>query len=164
MNIANKQNDVALLLAQRAKHACHCQGIIGPHNGDIQVTEMSNLFGVLLNGIAQLEFDRSKPLPDHQGAYLDKMDSKMDAGILLGEESISNPDMGQRTQFVAANLAHAIKANDESTAAAMCSWLASRVPDLKQVKFNEVDGEFSIDLVFDEDYIKQIAVAFPKLH
>ena len=125
---------------------------------------MSNLFGVLLNGIAQLEFDRNKPLPDHQGAYLDNMDSKMDTGILLGEESIANPDMGERTQFVAANLAHAIKANDETTAAAMCSWLADRVPDLKQVKFQEAEGEISIDLVFDEDYVKQIAVAFPKMH
>ena len=125
---------------------------------------MSKLFGVLLNGIAQLEYDRDKPLPDHYGVYLDKMDNKMDAGILLGDESISNPDIVQRTQFVAANLVHAIKANDESTAAAMCSWLADRVPDLKQVKFTEVEGEMSIDLVFDEDYIKQIAVAFPKLH
>lgn len=125
---------------------------------------MSKLFGVLLNGIAQLEYDRDKPLPDHQVVYLDKMDSKMDEGIFLGEESISNPSMGERTQFVAANLVHAIKGNDESTAAALCSWLAHRVPDLKQVKYQETEGEMSIDLVFDEDYIKQIAVAFPKLH
>lgn len=125
---------------------------------------MSSLFGVLLNGIAQLEYDRNKPLPDHQVVYLNKMDSKMDKGIFLGEESISDPDISERTQFVAANLVHAIKANDESTAAAMCSWLAHRVPELKQVKYQESEGEMSIDLVFDEDYVKQIAVAFPKLH
>ena len=125
---------------------------------------MSELFGVLLNGIAQLEYDRTKPLSDYQGAYLEKMDAKMDEGIVIGGESIADPDLGQRAQFVAANLAHAIKSNDPPTAAAMCSWLASRVPDMKQVKFVETDGEMSIDLVFDEDYVKQVAVAFPSLH
>ena len=125
---------------------------------------MSSLFAVLLNGIAQLEFDRNKPLPDYQGAYLEKMDRKMDDGILVGDDEIRNPDLGQRAQFVAANLAHAIKANDEATCAAMTSWLATRLPDLKQVKLAEENGEISIDLVFDEDYVQQIAVPFPKLH
>jgi len=125
---------------------------------------MSSLFAVLLNGIAQLEYDRNKPLSDYQGAYLDKMDQKMNDGILLGDTSIPNPDMGQRAQFVAANLAHAIKSDDEATCAAMTSWLATRLPDLKQVKLTEVEGEISIDLVFDEDYIKQHPVTFSKPH
>ncbi len=124
---------------------------------------MSQLMGVLLNGIAQLEYDRNKPLPDHQAAYLEKMDRMMDNGILLGEETIENPDTGQRAQFVAANLAHAIKSNDEQQAAAMCTYLADRTPDLRQVKIQEEGSELSIDLVFDEDYVKQTAVAFPKL-
>jgi len=125
---------------------------------------MSSLFAVLLNGIAQLEFDRNKPLPDYQGAYLEKMDRKMDDGILVGDNEIQNPDLGQRAQFVAANLAHAIKSNDEAMCAAMTSWLATRLPDLKQVKLADENGEISIDLVFDEDYVQQIAVPFPKLH
>ena len=124
---------------------------------------MSQLMGVLLNGIAQLEYDRNKPLPDHQAAYLEKMDRMMDNGILLGEETIENPDTGQRAQFVAANLAHAIKSNDEQQVAAMCTYLADRMSDLKQVKIKEEGSELSIDLVFDEDYVKQTAVAFPKL-
>ena len=45
---------------------------------------MKTIFAVLLNGIAQIEYDRNKPLPDYQAAYLDKMDKKMDAGILIG--------------------------------------------------------------------------------
>lgn len=125
---------------------------------------MSSLFAVLLNGIAQLEYDRNKPLPDFQGAYLEKMDRKMDDGFLLGDTSVEHPDLGQKAQFVAANLAHAIKSNDEQTAAAMCSWLATRLPDLKQVKLDDTQGEMAIDLVFDEDYIQQIGVPFPKLH
>jgi hypothetical protein len=125
---------------------------------------MSNIMGVLLNGIAQLEYDREKLLPDHQAAYLDRMDSKMDAGILVGEEVVSNPDINQRAQFAAANLAHALQAQDGSLAAAMCSYLAIRLPDLKQVLIEEREGEITVELVFDREYRKQVAVEFTRLH
>ena len=125
---------------------------------------MSNIMAVMLNGIAQLEYDRDRLLPDHQAAYLDKMDTKMDAGIVLGEQTITNPDQNQRTQFAAANLVHALKTDDESMAAAMCSYLAIRLPELKQVRIEDNAGEVSIELVFDEEYRKQVAVDFMPLH
>lgn len=121
---------------------------------------MSNILAVLLNGIAQLEYDREKSLPPHQAAYLDKMDTKMDAGILAGDAIIESPDLHQRARFIAANLLSAMKANDEEMAAALCTWLANRLPDLKQVKIDEHDDRVSIDLVFDEAYGKQTAVSF----
>jgi len=125
---------------------------------------MSNIMAVLLNGIAQLEYDREKLLPDHQSDYLDKMDAKMDEGILLGEQAIKQPDLNQRTRFAAANLAHAISTSDESTAAAMCSYLAIRLPELKQVRIDDSHGDIAIELVFDQDYKKQVAVEFTRLH
>ena len=125
---------------------------------------MSNMMAVFLDGIAQLEYDRSKLMPDHQAAYLDKMDTKMDAGIFLDGEMIANPDLNQRTRFAAANLAAALKNDDESMAAAMCSYMAIRMPELKQVKIEDDDGEISIELIFDEDYRKQVAVDFTGLH
>ena len=125
---------------------------------------MTNVMAILLNGVAQLEYDRNKPLPDHQAASLDKMDKKMDAGIELDEGLVTNPEIQQRAQFVAANLVHAIKGNDEAMAAALCSYLADRLPDLKQVKIDEGDEGMVIDLIFDEDYKKQAAVDIPKLH
>jgi hypothetical protein len=123
---------------------------------------MSNLMAVLLNGIAQIEFDRDKPLPDYQGAYLDKMDRKMDKGIDLDGQPITKPDLGQRAQFVAANLAHAIKTSNEALAAAMCTYLAVRLTDLKQVKIKEEGEDFSIELDFEHDYVKQHPVVFGK--
>ena len=123
---------------------------------------MSNLMAVLLNGIAQIEYDRGKNLPDYQGAYLDKMDRKMDSGVDIGGEHIANPDLRQRAQFVAANLAHAIIANDEAVAAAMCTYLAVRLTDLKQVNIREEGDDFSIELDFDRDYVKQQPVSFGK--
>jgi hypothetical protein len=125
---------------------------------------MNNLMAVFLNGIAQLEYDRNKLLPDHQAAYLDKMDTKMDAGIFLDGETIANPDLNQRTRFAAANLASALKNEDASMAAAMCSYLAIRMPELKQVKIEDNAGEISIELIFDEEYRKQVAVDFTGLH
>jgi hypothetical protein len=123
---------------------------------------MNNLMAILLNGIAQIEYDRNKPLPDYQGAYLDTMDKKMDAGIEIDGQSFPKPDLGQRAQFVAANLTHAIRTNDEATAAAMCTYLAVRLPDLKQVKIKEEGDGFSIELDFNQDYIKQHPVTFGK--
>jgi len=125
---------------------------------------MSNLLAVLLNDIAQLEYDRDKPLPPHQAAYLDKMDTKMDKGIMVGEATIENPDINQRAQFITANLLSAMKSNDEEMTAALCTWLANRLPDLKQVKIDEKGDRIAIDLVFDEEYGKQAAVSFSKLN
>lgn len=119
---------------------------------------------VLLNDIAQLEYDRDKPLTDYQSTYLETMDKKMDDGIELGGEHISNPDLNQRSQFISANLHNAIKNNDEAMSAALCSYLADRMPDLQQIKITEINGEVTIDLVFNEEYIKQVAVDLPKIH
>ena len=125
---------------------------------------MSHLLAVLLNGIAQLEYDRDKILPLHQAAYLDKMEAKMDAGILIGDTTIEKPDINQRAQFIAGNLLGAIKSNDEEMAAALCTWLANRLPDLKQVKMIEDGDSVTIDLVFDEEYGQQTAVTFNKFN
>ena len=121
---------------------------------------MSNLMAVILNGVAQLEYDRNRSLPPQQELYLDKMDQKMDEGIQVGVDFISAPDLNQRAQFVAANLAHAILSDQEATAAALCSYLANRLPELQQVKIDNSEGDIAIELVFDEEYQKQIPVQF----
>ena len=121
---------------------------------------MSEIMAVLLNGIAQIEYDRNKFIQPEQKAYLKRLDEKLDAGIDLDGESIDNPDLGQRAQFMATVLAHAIRDNNEARCAATTTWLAERLPDLKQVKIREQDGGFLIDLVFDEEYVKQQPVQF----
>ena len=121
---------------------------------------MASILAVILNDIAQLEYHRDKPLPDHQELYLDKMDEKMDAGILLGQDMIVEPGLDQRIQFVAANLAHAVLNSDEASCSALTAYLASRAPELKQVKFDNRSDELAIELVFDEDYKKQVPVQF----
>jgi hypothetical protein len=122
---------------------------------------MKNMMAVLLNGIAQLEYDREKPLSDYQETYLNSMDEKMDKeGIEIDGTVINNPNANQKIQFITANLLSAMKSNNEGLTSALCTYIATRLPDLKQIKIEDKDGEISIDLVFDEAYKGQAQVSF----
>lgn len=115
---------------------------------------------VVVNGEAVVEYDRGVTLPPRQRDYLDAMDRRMAAGIRLGDERVATPDQLQRAQFVALQLWRALEENDDAPIAASCAWLASRIPELRQVKI-EAGGEGAhIDLVFDRDYVKEVRVDF----
>ena len=113
---------------------------------------------VLINGIAQLEYDRDKPLTDYQLTYLETMDKKMDEGIAIDGETINSPELNHKVQFVAANMLSAMKSNDEGMTSALCTYLATSLPDLKQVLIQEEGEAVSIDLVFDQNYKGQVSV------
>ena len=123
---------------------------------------MSDIMVVLLNGEALFEYDRTKPLPEHQEKYLDQMDKKMDSGITLGNEHIANPDQQQRAQFIAFTLVTAIQQDNEAVIAAMSSYLATRYPDLKQVKADtdQESKKVMFDLIFDQEHKNQVKVSF----
>lgn len=122
---------------------------------------MSNVMAVLLNGTAQIEYNRDIALPDKQRDYLDRMDQDMNTGIQLGEEYLDVPDQIQRAQFIALHLVQSLLADNEQHIAASCAYLAERLPDLKQVKaVTKPDGAIGIDLVFNEAYTNQVKVEF----
>jgi hypothetical protein len=113
---------------------------------------------ILVNGEVQVEYDRGKPLPEAQRGYLVRMDEKMGAGITLGGAWVSQPDVLQRAQFVAIQVLEALGNGNDALIAAGCAWLATRLPDLTQVKARLVDGGFSAELVFGEPYVREVAV------
>jgi len=113
---------------------------------------------VFVNGQSQIEYDRSKSLPEKQLEYLDKMDLEMDSGFELAGEQVDEPDLLQRAQFVSGYLAQALFGENDAMIAASCSWLAIRLQDLKQVKISQDDEQIAIDLVFDEERVNQIKV------
>lgn len=121
---------------------------------------MADIMAVLINEIAQLEYDREKPLTDYQKNYLNSMDEKMDEGINIDGVVIKNPNINQKIQFATMNLLNAMKSSDEGMSSALCTYIASRLPDLKQIKIKDKNGEVTIDLVFDDDYKGQTQVAF----
>ena len=123
---------------------------------------MSNMMAVLLNGVAQLEYDRDKPLTDYQSTYLEKMDAKMDEGFEIDGRFIENPDDNEKAQFVVSNLVSAMKQDNAGLTSALCTYIADGMPDLKQLKIDEQNGEVTIDFVFDEAYKGQAAVDFTK--
>jgi len=124
----------------------------------------STLMAIFLNGVTQIEFDRSKKLSDFQVDYLDNMDAKMDQGITIGEQVIEQPDTTERVKFVAGNLLHAIKGNDESAAAAFCTYIGTRMPEIKQVRMTDINDEVSIELVFDKEYRRPISIPVNSLN
>lgn len=123
---------------------------------------MSSKLAVVLNGTLQLEYHRDKPLPEAQRQFLDRMDQTMDKGIELGGIQIAAPDQLQRAQFVANGLIQSLHDDNESLAAASCAYLATRIPELRQVKASEVNKQRSIDLVFDKDYVPEQTIKFVK--
>ena len=112
-----------------------------------------NKLHAVINGNPILEFDRGKPIPGHQRQYIDNMDLKMNEGIQLGDDHITNPNPMQRAQYVANSLVNALFNENHSIAIAMCTYLAKRIPDLKQIKAaGDIEKDMSIELVFDRDY------------
>ena len=122
---------------------------------------MSNVMAVLLNGTAQIEYNRDIALPAKQRDYLERMDQDMNEGIQLGEEFLQAPNRIQRAQFIALHLVQSLLADNEQHIAASCAYLADRLPELKQVKaVTKPDGAIGIDLVFTEEYTNQVKVEF----
>ena len=115
---------------------------------------------VLVNGEVQLEYDRSKALPESQLRYLDRMDQQMDAGLRLGADWVEHPDTQQRAKFVAMHLVEALQQDNEASIAASCAYLANRLPDLKQVKAKLLGVGVSMELVFDKPYVVENTVSF----
>ena len=115
---------------------------------------------VLIDDQVHLEYDRNKPLPEKQLAYLGRMERQMDAGIQLGSGWVEHPEPFHRAQFVAIHLIEALQQGNDALVAASCAYLASRLPEMKQLKARSTEGGFAIELVFDEPYVAETVVNF----
>ena len=129
---------------------------------------MSKILAVLVDGQVQLEFDHAKPIPQQQLDYLDNMDARMDPGISLEGEQIAEPDIEERVKFVAQNLATALLEDNDQMAAAMCTWLGVRRPELQQVKISVGELGVTLDLDYETAYEKpgqqpQVVQFHPKM-
>ncbi|MGV6816922.1 MAG: hypothetical protein ACWA44_06585 [Thiotrichales bacterium] len=112
---------------------------------------------VVINKVKIIEYDRSKRLTGVQRRFLDEMDTQMADGINLGDEFIAKPTVLQRCQYVANTLVNAVLAEKDPLAAATCSYLATRLPNLQQVRARSSENGASIELVFDRSYEQSAA-------
>lgn len=124
---------------------------------------MSKL-AVVINDQLTLEFDRNKPLQPDQHAYLEKLDQKFDRGIELQGEFLAQPDLQQRARYMSLSLMEGIIYQEDSKAAVSLSWLATRLPDLKQVLAVVDQDGTQFELVFDREYQPRQVVDFDGLN
>ena len=122
--------------------------------------EISSILTVVVNDQAVIEYDRRKPLAARQRLYLDHMDRDMDSGFPIDGRHQAAPDLRMRAQFVATSLVQALESGNDSVAAATCSYLAVRMPELKQVRAQTKDKQLHIDLVFDKVHVPAQIVQF----
>ncbi len=115
---------------------------------------------VLVNGEVHIEYHRGRPLAEGQRACLERMDERMSGGVQLGDQWVAQPDSLQRAQFVAIQVIEALRSDNEALIAAGCAYLASRLPELTQIKASLVDGAFSAELVFNQPFVHEVAVDF----
>ncbi|MDH5391651.1 MAG: hypothetical protein OEY11_00565 [Gammaproteobacteria bacterium] len=111
---------------------------------------MNHKLTVYINNESIIEYDRNKRLPGKQREYLDKMDSDMDAGFMLGDEKIDQPGAKDRAKFVAMTLIHSIDANNEQMIVATCAYLATREAGLTEVRADADGDNMMLDLVYDQ--------------
>ena len=111
---------------------------------------MSKTLTIFINDQSVFEYECENLLEDKQRAFLDKMDSDMGRGIKIHGELIANPDNDQRARFVAMNLIKALQQNNDAIIAASCAYLASRRPELIEIRANDGDAGVVIDLVDGE--------------
>jgi len=111
---------------------------------------MSTLLSVYVNGEKVIEYDKNTRHPGKQRQYLDEMDLDMDESIELNDEMIASPDKMQRANYVAMSLLYGIHTKSEGMINATCAYLASRLPELKQIRSIEKGEEIIMDLIFDE--------------
>ena len=123
---------------------------------------MINL-AVLVNEQLTLQYNRAEELPMQQAAYLNKLDAKFDGGIELQGEKLDNPDTQQRAKFMALSMMEGIIYQEDSKAAASLAWLATRLPDLKQVVATVSNEGTQFQLIFDKEYEPQQVVKFDGL-
>ena len=104
---------------------------------------------VIVNGEETLFYDRSVELPAKQQAYLVLLDQRLDSGIDYQGEFVSSPDAVARARFVASELIDALYSDNAAVSSACCAWLATRLPDLRQVRSRYIKEDLKIELIFD---------------
>ena len=111
---------------------------------------MTNQLSIYINENKVFVYDKNTRLPGKQRKFLDGMDLDMDTGIKLNNEMIGSPNKMQRANYVVMSLLYGIETKSEELVAATCSYLANRLPELKQINAIEKGDEVTLNLIFNE--------------
>ena len=95
---------------------------------------------------------------------LDRIDAKLLQGFRVAGEFIKQPSAEDKAMFMANMLIHALNQNDETKMGLCCSFLATRYPDLKQVRIVQHPDRTSIEMINDRIYVEETQVQFKSRH
>ena len=123
-------------------------------------TSELNPLVVVLNSNKVLEYRRERSLTEDQIKDLEKTEIKMQSGIQVGSEFINNPSEHDKAIFMASQLIIALENDQEHIMAISCSYLATRYPNLLQVRATSENGQHSIQLINDEVYVENTPLKF----
>ncbi len=116
--------------------------------GDVSVLGLA----IVINGALIMKFDRGQRLPGLERRTLEDIDKHLDEGIMVAGVRMIDPDPVVRAQYIANYMIAALLDDQDKKAAAMCSWLATRIPDLQQVRAIENEEGSKMELIFDKSY------------
>ncbi len=117
-------------------------------------------FIVSLNSSKVLEYFRDRELTNKQIHDLEKAEKKLTSGIYFAGKFISSPSPQEKAVFMANQLAMALDEDNEAALAISCAYLATRYPDLKQLKLTNHEGQLSIELINDKEFSDQVPIKF----
>lgn len=93
-----------------------------------------------------LKYERRR-IPGLQRSALDRMDEDMQAGIRLNDQVITEPALNQRAHYVVSKLHRAIESERNNKAILMCSWLATRMPDLHRIQIQTTHDQIACEFI-----------------
>jgi len=123
-----------------------------------------SILAIVINDDLKLQYDRTKALPENQQQYLNNLDHKFTQGLELQGEKIDNPTIQQKAQYMSLILMESILYQEDPKAAVCLAWLATRLPDLKQVKAMVDEKNTQFELIFDREYQPHQVVNFTGLN
>lgn len=110
---------------------------------------VNRMLDIFVNERRVFSFERSVGVPGRQRQFLEQMDRDMDNGIELDGEWISDPDVKHRTHLVVGELLRALDRGNQALAATLCTYLVTRLPQLKGI-YGMHDGQnVTVELDFD---------------
>lgn len=119
-----------------------------------------NRLAIVVNEELMYEYHRDVELAENKQKYLASLDHKFDQGLEISGEFVESPSLEQRAKYMTLSLMEGIMYQDEKMASVSLSWLATRLPELKQV-IAQVDFDGTqFELVFDQEYTPKVSVDF----
>ena len=119
---------------------------------------------IVMNSEKVLEYFRQRSLSERQTDDLDRIDAKLEQGFQVGGDFIKQPSAEDKAMFMANMLIHALNQNDETKMGLCCSFLATRYPDLKQVRIVQHPDRTSIEMINDRAYVEEAKIQFKAKH